>query len=257
MPAKSNEDLHIEHGAETPLQPIYSQPWWRGVGNGTASSMVDHSSSMVMNGAMQAQTNARLDGQANFNKEFRTTVESQSDGNSGSENQHTKSVSSSVVPAMGQHMDPNSQMELVGHSIVMSSYPYADPQYGGMLTPYGPQTMLPPHFYGMHPGRMPLPPDMEEEPVYVNAKQYHGILRRRQSRAKAELEKKLIKARKIILFKRPPQANKAFRFMRVEKGTSTKRFGPDRHRFKHLAFLNLAKNVCVLKKIELHMHVTA
>ncbi|TQE08262.1 hypothetical protein C1H46_006044 [Malus baccata] len=199
MPAKSNEDLHIEHCAETALRPIYSQPWWRGVGNGTASSMVDHSSSMVMNGAMQAQTNARLDGRANFNKEFRTTVESQSDGNSGSENQHTKSVSSSVVPAMGQHVDPNSQMELVGHSIVMSSYPYADPQYGGMLTPYVPQTMLPPHFYGMHPGRMPLPPDMEEEPVYVNAKQYHGILRRRQSRAKAELEKKLIKARKPYL----------------------------------------------------------
>ncbi|KAH7570656.1 hypothetical protein JRO89_XS05G0151800 [Xanthoceras sorbifolium] len=117
------------------------------------------------------------------------------DGSRRPEHGHLKHMPSSTPLSMGEHLEPNAQMELVGHSIVLTSYPYSDPQYGGLLTPYGPQAML----HGMHHARMPLPLEMEEEPVYVNAKQYHGILRRRQSRAKAELEKKAIKVRKPYL----------------------------------------------------------
>lgn len=39
--------------------------------------------------------------------------------------------------------------------------------------------------------------DMEEEPLYVNAKQYHRILKRRQARAKLEADGKIPKQRQV------------------------------------------------------------
>ncbi|XVE74220.1 hypothetical protein DITRI_Ditri11bG0181200 [Diplodiscus trichospermus] len=122
-----------------------------------------------------------------------------SDGRNGRDHHHIEHVPPTAPPTMGEHLELNSRMELVGHSIVLASYPYSNQQYGGILTSYGPQAMVSPHLYGMHHARMPLPLQMEEEPVYVNAKQYHGILRRRQIRAKAEHEKKAIKVRKPYL----------------------------------------------------------
>ncbi|XVF55878.1 hypothetical protein PTKIN_Ptkin06aG0071900 [Pterospermum kingtungense] len=74
-----------------------------------------------------------------------------------------------------------------GQPMVCAKYPYMDQCYGVFST-YGPQIS----------GRVMLPLNLasEDGPIYVNAKQYNGIMRRRQSRAKAVLENKVTKARK-------------------------------------------------------------
>lgn len=49
--------------------------------------------------------------------------------------------------------------------------------------------------------RIPLPGTtefLEEEPLYVNAKQYKRILKRRQARAKLEAEGKIPKTRQVF-----------------------------------------------------------
>ncbi|KAL5731587.1 Nuclear transcription factor Y subunit A-7 [Ranunculus cassubicifolius] len=101
-----------------------------------------------------------------------------------------------VPPLSAEYMMPP-QYE-VGHAVAPAGYPY-DPYYRSIFTPYGAQPMIHPHIMGIQAPAVPLPSDAVEEPVYVNAKQYHGILRRRQSRAKAELENKMLKNRKPYL----------------------------------------------------------
>ncbi|XP_020268973.1 nuclear transcription factor Y subunit A-7 isoform X1 [Asparagus officinalis] len=102
------------------------------------------------------------------------------------------------MPPSSLYMIPRGQVE-EGHALAQTAYPYIDPYYGSMIAAYGGQAVMHPHMIGVLQPGVPLPTDAVEEPVYVNAKQYHGILRRRQSRAKAESENKLIKSRKPYL----------------------------------------------------------
>ncbi|XP_068656667.1 nuclear transcription factor Y subunit A-7 [Aristolochia californica] len=102
-----------------------------------------------------------------------------------------------VTSPATDYVVPISHVE-VGQTMAQTTYAYADPYYGNIIAAYGAQAVIHPPLMGIQAG-VPLPSDTVEEPVYVNAKQYHGILRRRQSRAKAESENKLVKCRKPYL----------------------------------------------------------
>ncbi|KAF9615032.1 hypothetical protein IFM89_021603 [Coptis chinensis] len=122
---------------------------------------------------------------SDYNKSYGTQVEGQI--------QTVFSPGTSNLPFLPPQLD-------YSQSMVHMPYPYADPYYGGYLPAIVPQFIMNPQFVGMAPARVPLPPDFgEDEPIYVNSKQYRGILRRRQSRAKLEARNKLIKDRKPYL----------------------------------------------------------
>ncbi|KAF6150635.1 hypothetical protein GIB67_022247 [Kingdonia uniflora] len=91
----------------------------------------------------------------------------------------------------------------LGHAVAPTAYPYPDPYYRSIFAPYCAQPMIHPHplphSMGIQAAAVPLPSDAIDEPVFVNPKQYRGILRRRESRAKAESENKMLKCRKPYL----------------------------------------------------------
>ncbi|KAG5100627.1 hypothetical protein JHK82_045679 [Glycine max] len=113
-----------------------------------------------------------------------------------------KSVEGVISSTVGiqDYTFPLSQL-CYNQSLAHTAFHFAEPCFIGLVAaPYAPQPNInDAQLVGMSPARIPLPPDLIEGPMYVNAKQYHAILRRRQYRAKLEAQNKLIKERKPYL----------------------------------------------------------
>lgn len=206
MQSKSKYSIQIEADRyNISSSTVCGEPWWRSTGYNSISPEAMRGNASDTSSLEQSidDGHSQSDGGRNeedddATKESQNTAPLCSDGNYGQEHRNLQHVASSIPLGNGESITQPPQLELVGHSIACASNPYGDPYYGGIMAAYG-QPLVHPHLFNMHHARMPLPLEMSQEPVYVNAKQYHGILRRRQSRAKAELEKKLIKDRKPYL----------------------------------------------------------
>ncbi|XP_020270486.1 nuclear transcription factor Y subunit A-3-like isoform X2 [Asparagus officinalis] len=117
---------------------------------------------------------------------------------SGDDNSHEKQVQVPLKPVFSLGT-PEVVFEPpkidYGQSIPCVPHPPADPYFGSIMDAYGSHATM----MGVgSSSRVPLPLEpAEDEPIYVNAKQYNGILRRRQFRAKLEAQNKLMKERKV------------------------------------------------------------
>ncbi|KAF8118163.1 hypothetical protein N665_0006s0156 [Sinapis alba] len=200
MQSKSGigNEVEVNHhsGQQQPL--MYAEPWWKNNSNSFGVVLPSKSSSSLEGSesndvhSVSEDDGAALDGEngaAWKNSQAATSVD-----NHVREGNDPAHLAASVGNMHGSQQLVQPPPELVGHYIACVPNPYQDPYYGGMVGgAYGHQHLQGFRPYlGMSGERTALPLDMSQEPVYVNAKQYEGILRRRKARAKAELERKVI-----------------------------------------------------------------
>ncbi|CAH2072895.1 unnamed protein product [Thlaspi arvense] len=201
-PGRGNE-AEVNHHADQQQPMMYPEPWWKNNSFGVVpqarpSGIPSNSSSLECpngsesNDVQSASEDGALNGENDGAwKDSQAATSSRSVDNHGVEGNDPTHLAASMRSMHDQQLVP--PPELVGHYIACLPNPYQDPYYGGgMMGAYGHQPLGFRPYLGMPRERTALPLDMTQEPVYVNAKQYEGILRRRKARAKAELERKVI-----------------------------------------------------------------
>ncbi|KAL3532181.1 hypothetical protein ACH5RR_005702 [Cinchona calisaya] len=173
-----------------------SVPWWTGLGSQPAD-YGDHFGSFKSKSA--AENSPNIVSQPNRYGEQEIGKE-----NTSTNHLFTIFPGECKTPANGQKFQlqiaSNMQVASVeygmhfelgfGQPVICAKYPYGE-QCHGVYANYGPQMTC--------RIMLPLNSTTDEAPIFVNSKQYNGILRRRQYRAKAELQNKVLKKRKPYL----------------------------------------------------------
>ncbi|KAJ0463818.1 putative transcription factor Hap2/NF-YA family [Helianthus annuus] len=182
-----NSVYYKEHDDDKDWNQMGSGPWW-------SSELVTRSApeeSILVKSSTKDDVTAKLpnhDSDQVFDKRDITQFNIIGDDSKDLSN---KRKSTKIQAALLMQSD-QSYVELgFGQpTMVCGRYPFEDQCYG-LFSAYGPQIK----------GRIMLPFNLgsDDGPLYVNAKQYHGIIRRRRSRAKAEMANKALKSRKPYL----------------------------------------------------------
>lgn len=125
---------------------------------------------------------------------YQHTSEEQGDGGE-LPNQHQNALMMSDAYSLNNMAAMQQQ-----HSMYYGTQPHGQDRSMMMMPSYMQPQQLGGHMSGPIYPRMPLPTEMmEEQPTYVNAKQYRRIVKRRQARAKLEATKRIPTTRKTFL----------------------------------------------------------